>query len=161
MLRFLKNVLAGINQSTKRRAPGRSARLNVEAMEERLVLSTSAAPFPAPALPLALIASSTPHAESTGPTGGTVSTEQAVHGYKWRPRWPRTEGLATSGVVEQMDKPAVTVVDVHSPPNTAAHLIAGGADQTVVTTSADGRMVVHQPEGPLPTEFEAVVRVHT
>jgi len=55
--------------------------LKVEAMEERMALSATSPQLPAPVLNAPL--------EATASGGATIDAD-AVHGYKWRRRWPWT-----------------------------------------------------------------------
>jgi hypothetical protein len=125
MKRFLKSVVSMVRRSGKRPSPAApQARPQVEGLEERVALSTM----------------------SSG-----VADPLAVHGYKWRRRWPPyavTSGAPTMAIEMAPGAGAPRTASL-AVPALAAHLVTGGADGTTVLTSG-GHIQVTPPMGPLP-----------
>jgi hypothetical protein len=151
MLRWLKNVVTRSRRlGTPGSAPGHRVVLRVETLEDRL------APSATPAVPLPRLAAA-PASLAALPleAGGgihRIQIETPVHGYKWRPRWPRALGQDATPAMLLAHPLAGPVSGYHPPAASAAHLIGGGADQALVTIGANGHFGTQTPEGPVPTE---------
>jgi hypothetical protein len=148
MTLFLKNLIAGLRQRSAQRPPPppRCARLGVESLEVREVLST------VPVLPTtALVTAPVVHADSTGGTLGVIATpETPVHGYKWRRLRPWALDAQSPQVTTMMIQSDRVVVATQALPQHDAvflHLAAGGTDGTTVLIGGTG--VVRGPQGPL------------
>jgi hypothetical protein len=156
MTLFLKNLIAALRRRPARRpSPPRRARLGVEAMEAREVLST------VPMLPTAaLVTAPAVHADSTGGTHGGIATpETPVHGYKWRRPRPWALDAGSTGsmrAVLQSDGGAPASQSVPHRLEMVLHLAAGGADGTTFLIGGTG--VVRGPQGSPAFEALAVVR---
>jgi hypothetical protein len=137
MFRTLTNLIAAARQTRGRRPPSarpQPARLNVEALEGRLVLSVS---------PLVL------------PTaGGGATALRCVHGYKWRPPpggyGPRDvqPGQAAGQLRAAPQGLAVAVAHLSNIPGETAHLLTGAADGPLVVISGNGHLVPPPPPVP-------------
>jgi hypothetical protein len=177
MLQSLKKLIACLRQRSVRpvSAPTRRARLDLERLETREVLSASLSPIPGAALAPALPATPVPHADSTGGLlGGIATPDQPVYGYKHRKRIPRAldaQGTPTESAVAAsfLRLEGIVGQPTHDRPPTALsaqalalrdgvflHLAAGGSDGPTAL-SGNGLFVVHSPEGPLPTEALATI----
>jgi hypothetical protein len=162
MQRFLRTCLAGILNAaaqvqqmlSRSRSPAcqdRTVRLNLETMEERLALSAAPAlPIHPPLLLPALVGATSPKQDqmpalpaATNPGTGVVDPLRChcVHGYKWRPR-----PYSTSEPTPQ--KSEVTIDNLKVLSVEAGHLVAGGADGTLVLISAHGPTVTPPLQGP-------------
>jgi hypothetical protein len=112
------------------------------------------------------------HEPLTSSPGGVVSPDQPVYGYKhrrWRPwpwlaegaQGPSAEVLGAAlprleGLAGEHQREALTPQTLAHEGEVFLHLAAGGADGKTVL--AGGVLVVHHPEGPLPTEGLAAAR---
>jgi hypothetical protein len=115
MFQLLQGVVTWL-KSQRRHGPAasveRRTRLRLEGLEDRLALSggplPTGTPLPPPA---ALVAPSTPGSI-------VISPERPVHGYKWRPWWPRAENASTGEqavVVAEMSGKGSVVVSPERP----------------------------------------------
>jgi hypothetical protein len=130
MKRLLTSLFARLHRAGRPSAAGgRRASLHVEALEDRLALSSTA-------------------------VGGVVLPDTPVYGYKhrkWRP-YPYAVG-ASAGGTEAM--PAPVVLDLpgyQPPPPVAVHLAAGGADGVQIVTTSTGPGIA-PPQGPLAAKY--------
>jgi hypothetical protein len=155
---FLRKLRAAFRQVGGRRAGPRprGVRLELEAMETRLVPSAAA---PMAAVPASTPALTAPVAVLTDGTGGLpVATPDAgpVHGYKWRRRKPWSPYDITSGGSTGQQLGGSVVAEVfQAQPAQANHLVLGGSDGPALLSVVDGHLVTHPPEGPLPTELSS------
>jgi hypothetical protein len=131
----LTSVIQNKCQSSARRSE-RRAQLQVEALEDRLVMSTAA---PDHAFPLATPGSPASVTHSTDSTGihHTVNPERPVHGYKWRRPRPYAAGEGSATVLVEIKKSVVvsTAQDSHKaialndqPPHVVAAALAQVAE---------------------------------
>jgi len=158
MRQFLTRILAGFcNSGTRPRQADidRRVRLNVEGLEDRLALSTSGLANIAPVLAPALQGDNI-----SGTSGDIAMPLKCVHGYKWRPRpLAVTPAQAPQHEVGGLRADPTTGLQA-ARPNLAQviHVAVGGADGILITVSGPGHVVVHPPEGPLPTEAGALAK---
>jgi hypothetical protein len=147
-------ALTRLGQGSARRQD-RRVRPQLEALEDRLVPSATA---PRPVVAHAAHPQTAPVQVHSGtPTASTGDVwAEAVHGYKWRRRWP-VVALASDGSTRDMRTPLVAQHGAAAQAATANHLAVGGSDQMLVFTATDGHLDVQPPEGPLPTEQLAAI----
>jgi hypothetical protein len=157
MYQSLKKLIVCLQQRLAHRpalAP-RGVRLNVEALEAREVLSASPIRLLTAALTPALVGASAPHADSTGGTLGPIETpETPVYGYKHRRRIPLAVNIVSPEVTPAKLQPGLVAQSTQTMSHQGevfSHLAVGGADGSTVLSSS-GLVVLHLPEGPLPTE---------
>jgi hypothetical protein len=135
MIGYLKKLLGAMRQTNKRRPAPRRVQLHVEAMEERMVPSTSPLGLAAPVM-----------AQAGAATGGDiVLPDQCVHGYKWRRPHP---WVALGGAFGQMQPPQVQFAALSVASQAVTSIVPGAADGMTVSLSA-GHIVVTPPGGPL------------
>jgi hypothetical protein len=162
MYQSLQKLITCLQQRLARRpalAP-RGARLGIEALEAREVLSISPMRLPTAVLTPALVGSPSHHADSTGGTLGPIETpDQPVYGYKHRRRYPVTVNTRSPQVTPTKHRPghfALPTQTLFQRGEVFSHLAVGGTDGSTVLSS-NGLIVLHQPEGPLPTDALAAV----
>jgi len=146
---ILSDLLALVRTRSRHRSAPRSraggTRLRLEAMEERLALSTTAIPTLTP--PLNSPAHTAPLQGPTGTSGEQSAADpEQVCGYKHRgPCRPHAflnqlpPPLAVHGQLPQVVQ--------------ASPLVAGGSDGPTVSISGAGHTLVRAPEGPLPVDL--------
>ena len=134
MTHFLTSLVARLTRTPQLRPGARRTLPQVEALEDRLALSSTAGGVAAPG-------------------SGVALPDQPIHGYKWRPRPRPWTGGTTANGMEAMPAPVVLDLRTYQPPApVAVHLTAGGGDgvQIVVTSTGPG---IVPPQGPLAAKY--------
>jgi hypothetical protein len=160
MKQMLKRVLAAVCKLGKQGPVTRVERRfrpQVEGMEQRLVPATSVGGAALPLGAPALVGTGAEHEP-----GSIVLPERPVHGYKWRPHWPRIVSAAETGGGHGVADPEQPV---HGYKWRRRWPVAAAAESTGVATKADGATYFIKIDGlagehvPTPTK-EMVVGSH-
>jgi hypothetical protein len=139
MLRIIDILIGRRTKSRPVRVTGSIALLRLETLEDRLVPSTMSL--------------------GATPGGGIALPETPVHGYKWRPRWPRIVEAAgdQSGQAIQPQDLSTQVATRLSTSAVVADVLFGAGEGPQARITPTG-LVLHHPEGPLPTDIAFGVR---
>jgi hypothetical protein len=133
MTHFLTSLVARLTRTPQHRPEGWRTAPQVEVLEDRLALSSTAV-------------------GGAAPGSGVALPDQPVHGYKWRRPRPWTGGTTANGM-EAMPDPIVLDLRTYQPPApVAVHLAAGGADGVQIVVTSTGAGIV-PPQGPLAAKF--------
>jgi hypothetical protein len=131
MWRLLRQLMASKAPARHRAGQDRHVRPRLEVLEGRLA----------------------PSALSSGVGGEPIAPERPVHGYKWRPYWPRAvAAVGVTGTMPVVDGVTLSPGATVSLSAEVTHLVRGGAEGGQVEIGAQGHIVVQPPVGPVPLD---------